>query len=60
MGIFVGDVVLTKEEVDGLMANLLVSASPPTGQTSLKNWLTDHAAEIGVRYASELKRHYRE
>jgi len=59
-GLFVGDLILTQEEVDGLMANLLISAAPPTGQTSLRTWLNDHAELIGVRYASELKRHYRE
>jgi NADH dehydrogenase len=60
VGFFVGDVVLTKEEVDGLMADLLISAAPPTGQTSLRTWLHDHAEHLGVRYASELKRHYRD
>lgn len=60
VGFFVGDVVLTKEEVDGLMAGLLISAAPPTGQTSLRTWLHDHAEHLGVRYASELKRHYRD
>ena len=35
LGAFVGDVLLTPEELDGLMANLLVSAQPPLGKTSL-------------------------
>jgi NADH dehydrogenase len=55
----VGDVVLTRDEVDGLMANLLVSEDPPTGQTRLADWLEENAASVGVRYASELVRHYR-
>ncbi|MEN8173026.1 MAG: NAD(P)H-binding protein, partial [Chloroflexota bacterium] len=47
VGIFVGDVVLTQEEVDGLMANLLISDAPPTGGTSLKGWLSEHADVVG-------------
>ena len=56
---FVGDVVLTREEIDGLMANLLVSKEPPTGQTRFSEWLGQYQSILGVKYASELKRHYR-
>lgn len=59
LGWLVHDVVLTKDEVSGLMSNLLVSAQPPTGKTSLRTWLRDNAGTIGVKYASELGRHYR-
>jgi uncharacterized protein YbjT (DUF2867 family) len=55
---FVGDVVLTREEIDGLMANLLVSKGPPTGQTRFSEWLAQNQSILGVKYASELKRHY--
>lgn len=54
----VHDVVLTREEVSGLMANLLVSKQPPTGKTSLRAWLQNHAQTIGLKYSSELDRHY--
>lgn len=57
-GRFVNDVVLTKDEVRGLMQNLLVSVSAPTGVTSLTNWLHDHRHTVGLKYASELDRHY--
>ncbi|MHB9146172.1 MAG: hypothetical protein ACYC5Y_12645 [Symbiobacteriia bacterium] len=30
-----GDVVLTHDEVEGLMANLLVALTPPTGETDV-------------------------
>jgi NADH dehydrogenase len=53
------DVLLTRDEVDGLSSNLLVSHHPPTGDTRLSEWLQDHAGTIGIRYASELDRHYR-
>ncbi|MGQ3684319.1 MAG: SDR family oxidoreductase [Candidatus Loosdrechtia sp.] len=55
----VDDVVLTRDEVYGLMSNLLVSKNPPTGQMRLSDWLTHHADTIGTTYASELKRHFR-
>ncbi len=59
IGLVVGDVVLTREEVDGLMANLLVSKETPTGKTRLSEWLTQNADKVGARYASELGRHFR-
>ena len=59
IGYLVGDVVLTREEVDGLMSNLLVSSGPPTGRTRLSEWLRQHVDTVGARYASEVKKHYR-
>ncbi len=58
LGWFTHDVVLTQDEVRGLMANLLVSKQPPTGKTSLRAWLRENARTIGTNYASELARHY--
>jgi NADH dehydrogenase len=58
IGLVVGDVVLTREEVDGLMANLLVSKESPTGKTKLSEWLAQNGDKVGARYASELGRHY--
>ncbi len=59
LGYFVGDVLLTREEIGGLMANLLVSKGPATGQTRLSDWLEKNAASLGRQYASEVQRHYR-
>jgi NADH dehydrogenase len=59
IGYMVNDVVLTRDEVEGLIANLLVSKNPPTGKTRLSDWLNQHADTIGTHYASELNRHYR-
>ena len=58
IGSMVGDLVLTRTEVDGLMADLLVSANPPTATSKLTDWLRDHKDTVGSRYASEMKRHY--
>lgn len=55
----VGDVLITRDEIAGLMANLLISQKPPTGHTHLSNWLEQNAGSVGIKYASELNRHYR-
>lgn len=58
LSLFVNDVMLTPEEVDGLMANLLVSKEPPRCKTSLKDWLKENRETVGRNYASELARHF--
>ncbi len=58
LGAILKDVVLTEDEIKGLMADLLVSHQPPTGCTSLENWIKSHGQTIGTTYASELARHY--
>src|SRR6266849_7721608 len=55
----VGDVLITRDEIAGLMANLLISQKPPTGHTHLGNWLEQNVDSVGKKYASELNRHYR-
>jgi NADH dehydrogenase len=59
IGRAVGDVLVTRDELRGLMADLLVSAGPPTAETSFRAWVAEHANELGREYASELARHYR-
>lgn len=58
LGAVVGDIVLTRDEVGGLMDNLLVSTSPATCDTKLSVWLTQNSDWLGKKYMSELKRHY--
>ena len=58
MGYVVRDVVVTRDEVAGLMAELLVSEEQPTGTTPLSEWLRDNGEQLGRAYTSELKRHY--
>lgn len=58
MSLFVNDVMLTPEEVDGLMANLLISKESPRCKTSLKDWLNENKLTVGKQYASELDRHF--
>jgi uncharacterized protein YbjT (DUF2867 family) len=58
LGLFVRDVVLTPEEIKGLMAGLLVSHDPPLGQIAFSGWLGEHKASVGRSYANELDRHF--
>jgi uncharacterized protein YbjT (DUF2867 family) len=58
IGWFLGDVVLTREEYLGLLANLLAPEGPTTGETRLSQWLAENREKIGTRYASEVARHY--
>ena len=58
LSLFVNDVLLTPEEVDGLMANLLVSKEPPRCRTRLADWLDENKDKVGKHYASELEKHY--
>jgi NADH dehydrogenase len=59
IGRVVGDVVVTRDELEGLMAGLVSTEGPATGTRSLTEWLTQNAAVVGKRYASEVSRHYR-
>ena len=56
VGKFVGDVTITRDEIGGLMSDLLYTDSPPTGSTRLTEWAQQHANTLGRRYASELQR----
>jgi nucleoside-diphosphate-sugar epimerase len=58
LSLFVKDVILTPEEVDGLMENLLVSKEPARAKTYFKDWLESNKNTVGMKYASELQRHY--
>ncbi len=58
LGLLVRDVVLTSDEIDGLMAGLLVSHEPPLGQIPFSKWLYDNRTSVGRRYANELQRHF--
>jgi NADH dehydrogenase len=59
IGLLTRDVVLTPEEVEGLMDELLVSEEPPRGTRRFDDWLLANAGTVGLRYASELSRHFR-
>jgi NADH dehydrogenase len=56
LGWLVGDVILTREEIQGLMENRLCVNAPPLGTTRLTEWMLQHRASLGRRYTSELAR----
>lgn len=58
LGYLLGDVILTKDEVRGLLNNNLTTDSPPAGDTKLSDWVADNAETLGKRYLNELKLHY--
>lgn len=59
IGLILRDVVLTKDELKGLMDNLLCSKQTPNGKTRFSDWLVSNADNIGGSYSSELERHFR-
>jgi uncharacterized protein YbjT (DUF2867 family) len=50
------DTFITREEIRGLMSNLLFVNAPPAGKTALTDWMKRNANTLGLRYASELER----
>lgn len=58
LGLYLGDNLLTWEEIQGLTSNLLYTHSSPTARTSLSQWVQEHKDMLGKHYSSELKRHF--
>jgi nucleoside-diphosphate-sugar epimerase len=56
IGRLVGDVMITREEIRGLMDDLLYVESTPAGETKLTDWARRNVGTLGRRYASELGR----
>ena len=56
LGLVLDDVVITRDEMRGLMAGLLFVDAPPAGSTLLTEWAAAHRDQLGRRYASELAR----
>jgi len=56
LGTFLGDVIITREEIRGLMENCLCVDTPPLGQTKLTDWMQAHRDTLGKHYANEIAR----
>ncbi len=56
IGKIVGDVMITRDEITGLMNSLLYVDSPPVGKTKLTEWVKEHRDLLGRKYTSELAR----
>ena len=53
------DVLVNRQELQGLMDELLVSKEKPRGTRRLDNWLLTNSDTLGKEYASELGRHFK-
>ena len=66
LGIFLGrfidiatrDILLTDEELRGLMEEMLTSTQAPNGSTEFSDWLDQNIDRVGCSYTSELDRHF--
>lgn len=56
IGAMVRDVVITREEIRGLMANRLAVTAPPLGNTKLSEWVEENKRTLGRHYTSEMLR----
>ncbi len=56
LGNVLKDVIITRDEIEGLMNDLLYVESPPTGKTKLTDWAKQNVETIGFKYTSELSR----
>ncbi len=56
LGKLMGDILITRDEIAGLMQERLYTYSPAAGTTCLTDWAKEHASTLGLHYASELRR----
>ena len=59
LSLILRDTLLTSEEYHAMADDLADSDAPATGQIQLTDWINEHAADLGRRYANELDRHFR-
>ncbi|MGA2233206.1 MAG: NAD-dependent epimerase/dehydratase family protein, partial [Tepidisphaeraceae bacterium] len=52
LGIFTRDVVITRQEIEGLMEDRLYVDAPPLGATSLTHWIKANRQTLGLHYTS--------
>jgi uncharacterized protein YbjT (DUF2867 family) len=56
VGVLVDDVVITREEISGLLENRLYVDAPALGKTELSGWVTQNKNTLGRSYTSEMRR----
>jgi NADH dehydrogenase len=56
VGQVVKDVVITREEIQGLMEGRLYVDAPPQGTVKLSDWVGRHKETLGRHYTSEMAR----
>ncbi|MCS6885843.1 MAG: hypothetical protein RMM17_09495 [Acidobacteriota bacterium] len=58
LGLFLRDVLLTYDELKGLMDKMLTSTQVPK-MTRISDWLAENKAMVGSTYSSEIVRRFR-
>jgi uncharacterized protein YbjT (DUF2867 family) len=58
VGLVVRDVLLTRDEYRAMADGLADTEGPATGATALSDFLAQHGADLGLRYANEIERHF--
>jgi len=53
VSLFLGDIVLTAEELEGLRQNLLTSDQAPLGTAPVREWLRAHGQTFGLTYTND-------
>ena len=56
LGWFMRDVIITRQEIQGLMEGRLYVEAPPLGATKLTEWVERHKGTLGRHYTSEIAR----
>lgn len=56
VGALMGDVIITRHEIRGLMENRLCVNAPPLGHTKLSDWVARNKTSLGRHYTSEMRR----
>jgi uncharacterized protein YbjT (DUF2867 family) len=56
LGKLLHDVIITRDEIEGLMREMLYVEAPASGKTALTGWIREHADSIGRHYAGEMPR----
>lgn len=58
LGLFLHDILLTKDEYQAMARGLADTEGPATGATRLSTWISEHGPDLGQHYANELTRHF--
>ena len=59
LGIVLRDTLLTDDEYHAMADGLADSSAPATGRIAFTEWVAEHGADLGRRYANEINRHFR-
>jgi NADH dehydrogenase len=57
-GLLLRDIVLAREELEGLIDEKLVSHESPRGTESVASWITDNGERLGRGYVNDMRRHF--